>query len=161
MGRGFSGGLLELWALGEISEQNVYLWTRQPTGWSGYLATRTRTKGSKPSTEDIHLALYDNHFNRLIWRENDVDARAQQPPPRTAVRADGQARREQQQQQQQQLQQQQQQQKQQQRQPPRSGAAAAPPPRWRCTCGRTAEEEASPTWTAGARQLRPAETPEA
>ncbi len=77
MGKGFSGGPLELMALGEISGQNVYLWTRQQTGWSGYLATRTRTKRSKPSTEDIHLALYDNHFNRLIWRENDVDARAQ------------------------------------------------------------------------------------
>jgi hypothetical protein len=32
MGKGFSGGFLELAALGEISEQNVYLWTRQTAG---------------------------------------------------------------------------------------------------------------------------------
>jgi hypothetical protein len=44
MGAGFSGGLVELAALGKLTEQDVYLCTELPTSWCGSLVTWSRRR---------------------------------------------------------------------------------------------------------------------
>ncbi len=96
-GSGLSGGQLELGALGDLTERDVYLWsavriaTRSAgarhldRAWHGNLVTAPR---NTPRREGIHLSIVGgNHFNRLIWNE---DARPpHQPAGPTTARSSG------------------------------------------------------------------------
>jgi hypothetical protein len=79
MGKGFAGGGLELAALGKLTDWDVYLWHKRSTGWWGMLVTEARCK---PLSEGIHLAVYNDHFNQLVWHETDAGAPALVNTPR-------------------------------------------------------------------------------